>query len=279
MEHNQAFVAALKSFLEEQRHTLPVFNPISLRVQLELVKKEPNFGKIEKLIRADQSLSSNLVNIANSALFRGLKPVHTVKGAIVRLGIAEVARIAFIDINQKIFISGDHQLDVIMKKLWQHSLGCAFAAGMLSQRLDFGVMQHEAFSAGLFHDIGKLLILKAMAEKKRKSRGMNVSEAVLLGAMDLLHSEQGEHLLQQIQMPAVFAVIAREHHTEDYDRDNYLLVLVRMANHICHYLGIGLSHTPELSLLRQTEAKQLRLSQTELDKIQQFLETTAGLFD
>ena len=279
MEHNQAFVAALKSFLEEQRHTLPVFNPISLRVQLELVKKEPNFGKIEKLIRADQSLSSNLVNIANSALFRGLKPVHTVKGAIVRLGIAEVARIAFTDINEKIFISGDRQIDVIMKRLWQHSLGCAFAAGMLSQHLDFGIMQHEAFSAGLFHDIGKLLILKAMAEKKRKSRGMNVSEEVLLGAMDLLHTEQGEHLLQQIQMPAVFAVIARQHHTEDYDRDNYLLVLVRMANHICHYLGIGLSHSPELVLLRQPEAKQLRLSQIELDRIQQFLETTAGLFD
>jgi len=279
MEHNPAFVSALKSFLEEQRHTLPVFNPISLRVQLELVKKEPNFSRIEKLIRADQSLSSNLVNIANSALFRGLSPVHTIKGAIVRLGIAEVARIAFIDINEKIFISGDRQIDAIMKKLWQHSLGCAFAAGMLSQRLDFGVMQHEAFSAGLFHDIGKLLILKAMAEKKRKSRGLNVSEAVLLGAMDLLHSEQGEHLLQQIQMPAVFAVIAREHHTEDYDRDNYLLVLVRMANHICHYLGIGLSHTPDLVLLRQPEAKQLRLSQVELDKIQQFLETTAGLFD
>lgn len=279
MEHDQSFVTALKSFVEEQRHTLPVFNPISLRVQLELVKKEPNFSKIEKLIRADQSLSSNLVNIANSALFRGLSPVHTVKAAIVRLGITEVARIAFIDINQKIFISGDRQIDAILKKLWQHSLGCAFAAGMLSQRLDFGVMQHEAFSAGLFHDIGKLLILKAIAEKKRKSKGMQVSEEVLLGAMNLLHTEQGEHLLQQIQMPAIFAVIAREHHAEEYDRENYLLVLVRMANHICHHLGIGLSHSPELVLLHQPEAKQLRLSQMELDKIQQFLATTAGLFD
>lgn len=277
MEH--AFVTALKSFVEEQRHTLPVFNPISLRVQLELVKKEPNFSRIEKLIRADQSLSSNLINIANSALFRGLSPIHTVKGAIVRLGITEVTRIIFININQKIFISGDRQIDAIMKKLWQHSLGCAFAAGMLSQRLDFGVMQHEAFSAGLFHDIGKLLILKALAEKKRKTKRLHVSVEVLLGAMDLLHCEQGAHLLQQIQMPEVYAIIARDHHGEDYDRDNYLLVLVRMANHICHHLGIGLSHSPELVLLRQPETKQLRLSQTELDKIQQFLETTAGLFD
>lgn len=279
MEHDQPFVTALKSYLEAERHTLPVFNPISQRVQLELVKKEPNFSKIEKLISADQSLSSNLINIANSALFRGVQPVHTVKGAIVRLGITEVTRIAFIDINQKIFISGDRQIDTILKKLWQHSLGCAFAAGMLSQRLDFGVMQHEAFSAGLFHDIGKLLILKALAEKKRKTKGLNVSEEVLLGAMDLLHGEQGEHLLLQIQMPEIYAVIARDHQAEAYDRNNYLLVLVRMANHICHHLGIGLSHSPNLVLLHQPEAKQLRLSQMELDNIQQFLETTAGLFD
>ena len=279
MTNQQAFVESLRTSLESERLTLPVFNPISLRVQQELVKKDPDFAKIEKLIRADQSLSSNIVNIANSALYRGLLPVTTVKSAIVRLGISEVVRIAFTDINKKIFTSRDSQIDAIMKRLWQHSLGCAFAAGMLSRHLDFGVMQHEAFSAGLFHDVGKLLILKILAEKKRNNKKMMVSEEVLLGAMDLLHSEQGEHLLLQIKLPEICAVSARGHHLEEYDQDNYLLVLVRMANHICHALGIGLKEELDMPLLQRPEAIQLRLTQPDLEKIEQFLRTTSGLFD
>ncbi|MGD9947097.1 MAG: HDOD domain-containing protein [Desulfobulbus sp.] len=279
MATQQAFVETLRTFIESKRLTLPVFNPISLRVQQELVKKEPNFNKVEKLIRADQSLSSNIVNIANSALYRGLLPVNTVKAAVVRLGISEVARIAFTDINKKIFTCRDSQIDSIMKKLWQHSLGCAFAAGMLSQHLDFGVMQHEAFSAALFHDIGKLLILKVLAEKKRNNKNLVVPEDILLGAMDLLHTEQGNHLLRQIQMPEVFSIIARDHHMEAYDRDNYLLVLVRMANHICHALGIGLKEELSVPLLRQPEAVQLCLAHSDLEQIEKFLQTTSGLFD
>ncbi len=55
-----------------------MFNPVSLRIQQELVKKEPNFGTVEKLISGDQSLSGNILNIANSALYPGMAPVATV---------------------------------------------------------------------------------------------------------------------------------------------------------------------------------------------------------
>jgi len=279
MTNQQALVETLRTYLDSERLTLPVFNSISLRVQQELIKKEPDFGKIEKLIRADQSLSSNIINIANSALYRGRIPVNTVKAAIVRLGISEVARIVFTDINKKIFTSRDSQTNAIMKKLWQHSLGCAFAAGMLSQHLDFGVMQHEAFSAGLFHDVGKLLILKVLAEKSKNNPKKVFPKDVLLMAMDLFHTDQGEHLMRQIKMPEVFAIIARDHHLEEYDHGNYLLVLVRMANHICHALGIGLKEEFALPLLQQPEAIQLRLTDTDLEGIETFLQTTPGLFE
>jgi HD-like signal output (HDOD) protein len=279
MTSERSFAAVLQNYIESERFSLPVFSPVSLRVQRELVKREPHFRTVEKLISADQSLSSNILKVANSSLYRGLLPVNTVRGALVRLGISEVARIVFVDINKNLFSCRDSQIDAIMKKLWQHSLGCAFAAGMLSNRLDFGVMQHEAFSAGLFHDIGKLLILKVIAEKKRKNRELAVKDDLLLGAMDLLHAEQGCLLLRRINMPEMFAVIARDHDLPEFDPDNYLLVLVRMANHICHQMGIGLSHDPSLSLLRLPEAIQLRLGSSELERVHHFLTTTSGLFD
>ena len=212
-------------------------------------------------------------------MYQGLVATTTVRSALVRLGMSEVTRIVLADICKKMFSSHDNQIDVIMKKLWQHSMGCAFAAGMLSNCLDFGVMQHQAFSAGLFHDIGKLLILKVIAEKKQKNKLLAVPDDLLLGAMDLLHAEQGYLLLTQIQIPEKIAVVARDHHLPEFPPDNYILVLVRMANHICHQMAIGLKQDPSLDLLAMKEAGHIKLSPTELEKVQQFLTTTSGLFD
>ncbi|ADW19337.1 putative signal transduction protein [Desulfobulbus propionicus DSM 2032] len=279
MTNERTFVALLKKYIESERLSLPVFNPVSLRIQRELIKKEPDFRIVEKLISGDQALSSNLLKVANSSMYRGFVLVTTVRSALVRLGLSEVSRIVLVDISKNMFSCRDGQLNEIMKKLWQHSLGCAFAAGMLSNRLDFGVMQHEAFSAGLFHDIGKLLILKVFAEKKRKKQALQVPQELLLGAMDLLHAEQGYLLLRQISMPEMFAVVARDHDLPEFDAENYVLLLVRMANHICHQMGIGLAHAPSLALLQLHEAVALKLTSAELENVQQFLRTTPSLFE
>lgn len=116
---------------------------------------------------------------------------------------------------------------------------------MLSNCLDFGVLQHEVFPAGLMHDIGKLLILKVIAEKKQQMSGLALSNTLLLKALDSLHAEEGYLLLRHIQMPESLAIIARDHHLAECAGEEYILLLVRMANHICHQMGIGLRHTPD----------------------------------
>ena len=278
MTTESSFLATLRKHIESERFSLPVFNPLALRVQCELVKKDPNFRTVEKLISSDQSLSSNILRIANSSMYRGLLPVTTIKSAMVRLGMAEVTRLVCADVNKTMFTCRDAQIAPIMKQLWQHSLASAFAAGMLSNHLDFGVMQHEAFSAGLFHDIGKLFILKVIAEKKHKNTALAAPAELLLDAMDQLHTEQGYLLLRQINMPEVFAVAARDHDLPEFDHNNYVLVIVRMANLICRQMGIGLTSAPDLALLETPEAIQLRLTTAELTSVQHFLETTTGLF-
>lgn len=278
MTEESAFIQRLKSYIEPERFSLPVFDPVSMRIQQELVKKEPNLRTIEKLISGDQALASNLLKVANSPLYRGLVVTTSVRSALARLGLAEITRIVLTAIGEGAFSSRDRQIDAIMKKLWQHSMGCAFAAGMLSNCLDFGVLQHEVFPAGLMHDIGKLLILKVIAEKKQQMNGLALSNTMLLKGLDSLHAEEGYLLLRHIQMPESLAIIARDHHLEECAGEEYILLLVRMANHICHQMGIGLRHTPDLDLLATPEAAQIGLLQPDLEKVQQFLTTTPGLF-
>ena len=277
MANENTFVAVLKRHIESEQLSLPIFDSVSLRIQMELIKKNPDFKAVEKLIIADQSLSSNLLKIANSVRYRGLVETSTVKDAITRLGMTEIARIISMDINKKMFSSRDLQVNAIMKRLWQHSMGCAFAAGMLSHLLDFGMLQNEAFFAGLFHDIGKLLILKVIAQKKQKDPSIAFPEDLLLSAMDILHTEYGYLLMQQINMPGMFADIARDHHKQDFDRTDYLLTLVKMANHICHHMGIGLTHDAAINLLETEEALLINLAKADLEDVEKFLKNTSGL--
>ena len=95
--------------------------------------------------------------------------------------------------------------------------------------------------------------------------------------MDLLHAEQGCLLLRQINMPETFAIVARDHDLPEFDPNNYVLVIVRMANLICRQMNIGLLHDPSLTLLRTPEAIKLRLTSSELDSVQKFLATTSSL--
>ena len=49
-----------------------------MRVQQEMVKKEPDMRVLESLISEDQSLSSQVLQIANSAFYKGLVEILTV---------------------------------------------------------------------------------------------------------------------------------------------------------------------------------------------------------
>ncbi len=274
---SKSFVDILERYIESERFALPVFNAVTMRLQIELIKKEPDLQTVEKLIVADQSLSGNVLKVANSPQFQGLIETKSVHAAIVRLGMNEITQMVFLDLNSKEYKCRDRQMNVFFKKLWQHSVGCAFAAGWLSKRLDFGVMQHEAFGAGLFHDVGKLLILKVIDRRKQKEKTFRIQDELVMGAMDLLHAEQGAKLLERINMPDVFCRIARDHHKEEFDTENYLLVLTRMANLVCRKLGMGLRMDSSFDLMTTPEATILRVSEMDFAELELFLESTPSL--
>jgi len=270
MKNQEIFLNRLNKLLESDQGTLPVFSAVSLKIQLELIKDHPDLKVIEKFITEDQSLSSTVLRIANSVKYCGLIETTTVKSAIVRLGMAEIMQIVCTDINNKMFSSQDDAIDAIMRRLWQHSVGCAFSAGILANTLSCGVLQDEAFSAGLFHDIGKLFILKIIDDKKNK-KYLGFADDYMLEVIDSLHAKQGYRLMTRMKLPKMYAVVARDHHLHKYDRDNPLLVLVKLANNICHQLGIGLVANPSLDIMATEEAALLNLTEPILEKLRKFL--------
>ena len=273
-----SFVDEIERVIAAGEVTLPVFNPTALRVQQELVKKEPDSRILEQLITGDQSLSSQVLRMANSAFYRGLTNIMTVKAAIVRLGMREIGRIVLLSASQNQFRTTDPEINTVMKKLWQHSAGCALAANWLAKRCKFADLSTQAFFAGLLHDVGKLFVLMVIEQVKRKNTTLTMTDALFLEAIDTLHTKQGYALMQQWHMPEHYCLIVRDHHELDVDTKDYLLLIVRLADMVCQKLGIALTPQPTLNLAATIEAGVFNLTEIDLAELEVTLEDTASLF-
>lgn len=276
MTEIKAFIDEVENFIESGKLYLPVFNPNALRVQQELVKKEPDMGAVENLIARDQTLASEVLRMANSTYYRGLVEVKTVKTAMARLGVQEVGKIVLLAASRMAFPVVDQELKVLLKKLWQHSAGNALAANWLARKCDFGELAGQAFFAGLLHDIGKLFLITAIEQAKLRNSG-KMTSSLLMEVVDTLHTKQGYRLMKHWNMPEEYCVVVRDHHEAAVDPKNTLLILVRLADMACHKLGIGLRSFPDLNLAATPEANLLELTEIVLAELEIMLEDTKAL--
>jgi HD-like signal output (HDOD) protein len=273
METERSLVGMIDRFVTSKTVKLPAFNATALRIQKEVAKEEPDSRLIEKLIVSDQSLTGEVLRVSNSSFYKGLTQVATVRDAIIRMGNIEVSNIVSMVALQYNFNSKDQYIHKIMGKLWRHSVGCAIGANWLARQTGFQALAHETFIAGLLHDVGKLYVLKVVDDMKASEEIKNLpSDTVIDELMQQLHTDQGYAIMTHWNLPEKYCRVARDHHLAELDGTNVLLVMVRMANHVCHKMGIGLIEDPAIVLMETPEAAQLQLSEMDLARLEVRLE-------
>jgi len=278
MSTSRSLIDLIEEKLNDKRTVLPVFDQTGLRIQKEVAKDEPDVNRVEKLVTGDQALTTQVLKTANSAFYKGLTKAPTVKAAIVRLGIAEISNIVVLATQQKQYTAKDPRIRAMMQKLWRHAVGCAIGSQWVAKEFGFKQLAHEAFTAGLLHDVGKLLLFSVIETIHREENvAVHSDESLLAEIMQSFHTQHGYILLQNWNLPASYCNIARDHHQPEFDRNNYLLMIVRLVNLACHKLGIGLTEDPDIVLAATPEADQLGISEVSLAQLEIKLEDSLGL--
>ena len=278
METEKSLIDLIQTRLDSGEVKLPVFNATALRIQKEIASKDPDVQLIEKLIINDQALTGAVLKVANSALYKGLTQVATIKNAIIRLGINEVSNLVTLVTHENNFRSKDPFIHSIMRALWRHSLGCAIGAHWLAKHCGVHGISHEVFIAGLLHDVGKLFILKVIDEIMHSGKiSIQISESLVNEAMFSLHTDCGYSLMQKWNLPEKFCRVAREHHTEAFDSKDFLLIIIRLANLTCNKMGIGPCGDASIVLMATPEAYLLQLSEIDLAQLEIKLEDSQVL--
>ncbi len=160
METDIDFGRILTEILESGKVPLPVFNPIAIKVQ-QLIKGNPDLGKISELVSMDSKLSAAVLQTVNSPFYGLTSKKKTVADAINYLGLDESGNVVVSASLSGNFVSKDEKLQHYMAKLWKHNLACAIACQWLAKEMN-NEISAMAFLSGMLHDFGKLTLLAAI---------------------------------------------------------------------------------------------------------------------
>jgi putative nucleotidyltransferase with HDIG domain len=118
-----------------------------------LANPQVDINRVGQMLVADQVIAAQILRQANSAYYGGRAPCATVADGIVRVGIRQVKSVLYgAAANQ--MLSAHLQMK---NDLFRHSQVVAAVARRLAALLHRADPE-EAFTAGLLHDIGKLLL-------------------------------------------------------------------------------------------------------------------------
>ena len=278
-EKSKSLIEILDVYINNKKTILPPFSKVNLDIQKALSDENTTIETIEKIITSDQAITSLVLRMANSAFFKGLYEISTIRSAIVRLGNKQISKIVMLATQHNSFNSNDPTFKEIVTKLWQHSVACAVGAEWLAGKCGYGEMENEAFTCGLLHDIGKLLVLSAFYSIKKTSKNaLNLSEKMLYEIIDPLHTRHGFLLMKRWNLPENYCNVVRDHHVDGFDPGDALLAIIRMANQTCNAMGIGLKNEDSSVLLAATvEADSLGLSEVAIAEFELVIEDSLSL--
>ena len=247
---------------------LPAFDRTGFFVTQEMDKEHPDLRSIEKLILQDPAISAHLLRAANSAYYRGLQEVATVRQAMLRLGLVEVANIVIMLSQRNAFASEEPFIKEQMHDLWLHSVACAHASAWLATQTGHPELVHTAFFAGLLHDIGKAFLLIAVGDLYAdKKFPPGIMPSSFEKAIDDAHAALGARLLTQWDIPVMYSDVARRHHDIFFAAEDFLITVVSLANKVLVKNGIGLRLDPDLDIEGSFEVAMLGITPTQLLEI------------
>jgi HD-like signal output (HDOD) protein len=209
-------------------------------IQVQALADSPHTtaADIGAVVGKDTALTARLLRLVNSAYFSLPHKVDTITRAVNMIGMRELRNLAMAASAAEIFARiPEHLID--MAAFWQHSAFSGLVARNLARRCNV-LHSERLFTAGLLHDIGRLLMLMKLpddigkAEELRKQSGKDICsiEHSLVG---FDHTEVGHALLSHWQMPANLCASVLYHHNPQEADDAYLeAALIHIADRITH---------------------------------------------
>jgi putative nucleotidyltransferase with HDIG domain len=198
--------------LLEKVEVLPLSPALLPRLLPKLSDVDTNFDEVVEIIALDPALTAKLLQICNSAFFGLETPASTVSEAVSQVGYQSVYLLVAM-INGSNCFPCPTPAGVDAAKLWQHSIAVAFNTKFVAESA--GQDGNLLFTAGLLHDIGKVVLGQVQPPGSGAIRLVPTTGATTERELMLFgcsHAEVGAALLERWKLPLQLVAAVRFHH-------------------------------------------------------------------
>ncbi|MFA7293627.1 MAG: HDOD domain-containing protein [Rhodocyclaceae bacterium] len=234
---------------------LPTLPQVVTHILRSLNDDNADADSLVQQLNTDPAIVARLLAAANSSAFGLSAQVATTRQAILVLGLKTVRTITLATALIEHFSHSTSAFD--SRQLWRHSLGVATCARAIAERIRCN--PEAAFSAGLLHDIGQILMVAvapdSCAEVRVRMRQHDepiiVAERAVFGYD---HAAAGGALAKLWNLPDDITSGIHGHHTPDSGDDGEMGDLIHIAEAVSHALDLGeaeRNHVPEVSEVAQ----------------------------
>lgn len=191
--------------------------PLVLNRVLQLLNdNNASSAQIAAMIEKDAVLSGSVLRCVNSAYYGLQSTVSSIRHAVSMLGFSTVRNLALAFSMRRMLTRSRMPPARLYSRYSQHSLSCAMLCHYL---VSYTPVEDAdaAFAAGLFHDIGKLLILTTFPDLLPKiveqyENSEAPYEQVEMDILGVTHSQLSRIVLEKWQLPQCIQEAVEYHH-------------------------------------------------------------------
>lgn len=208
---------------------LPALPETVRRVRTMMENPATSMREIAAVIEHDPSVSAKVLSLANSSAYGFAHRVENVTKAVTLLGLRETYTVVLTSVVIDYF---EASKNFDYKAYWRWSLFCATAAETVAKACEYSD-PGNAFSAGLLHDLGRLVFAEIVPERyaaidqKLPDKELIAVEERVFGVG---HAELGYLLAREWNLPGDIMTAMRFHHQPvQADACHELVAIVALA--------------------------------------------------
>lgn len=221
---------------------LASFPDIFLKINEVLSDPKASSDDVARIVSMDVGFSAKLLRLVNSAMYGFPSKIESISRAVTLVGGQELSTLA-LGLSAISYFKDIPPELIEMKTFWKHSLSCGIFAKILANEVP-GISCETLFTAGLLHDVGRLVLYKkmpyasvqAMLYARENFVPQIEAEDMCLG---FNHTDIASVLLKRWGFPDLLTEIISHHHSSLNSSHKVESAILQVSDNLANAVGIA----------------------------------------
>lgn len=193
--------------IEAGRLDIPLLPPTSVEALGIANRPSVDVPQLVEAISRDPLMTSELLRMANSALYATQNEAGSLQQAVMRVGLRTVRTVVF-SAAMKGSLGNARRLSEYAEEVWRQAQSIAHVSRAMGGAAGFD--REQAYLIGLLHDLGKIALL-GMLQSEMKDLG-RLTPALVGRTFRTFHELAGGVMAEKWKLPEEIVSIAGAHH-------------------------------------------------------------------